>query len=120
MQFMRYALTGGLATATHYLVLFALVEGLHAVAPTAAMAGSLCGAQVAYAGNLRFTFARAQSRHRRAAPRFATVALLGVALNGALVWLGSALGLHYLLAQGLATLAVLVLGFRLNRTWSFS
>ncbi|WP_422014876.1 GtrA family protein [Roseateles sp.] len=121
MQFLRYALTGGLATAAHYLVLFALVEGLHAAAPAAAMAGALCGALVAYAGNRHFTFGGSPASHRRALPRFATVALLGAALNGAIVWLGSvALGLHYLLAQVIATLTVLVIGFRLNRTWSFS
>ncbi|MBL8277640.1 MAG: GtrA family protein [Pelomonas sp.] len=105
----------------HYLVLLTLVEGHLAEAPAAAMAGALCGALLAYAGNRHFTFADSQASYRRALPRFATVALLGAALNGAVVWLASvALGLHYLLAQVPATLIVLVLGYRLNRTWSFS
>lgn len=121
VNILRYALTGGLATAAHYLVMFALVEGQLAEAPAASMAGALCGALVAYAGNRHCTFADPQASHRRALPRFATVALLGAALNGAAVWLALvALGLHYLLAQVLATLIVLVLGYRLNRTWSFS
>lgn len=121
MSFLRYALTGSLATAAHYLVLFALLEGQLATAPAAATAGALCGAVVAYAGNRHFTFADSPASHRRALPGFATVALLGAALNGVVVWLASVvLGLHYLLAQVLATLIVLVLGYRLNRTWSFS
>jgi putative flippase GtrA len=121
VRFLRYALTGGLATSAHYLVLFALVRGLHAQAPASAIAGALCGALVAYAGNRHFTFAGSPASHRQALPRFATVAVLGAMLNGAIVWLVSAaLGLHYLLAQVLATLAVLALSFRLNRIWSFS
>ncbi len=121
MQILRYALTGGLATALHYGVLLALVEGLHTAAPVAAAAGSLCGALLAYAGNRHFTFAGSTAPHGRALPRFALVALLGAALNGAIVWVGTvALGLHYLLAQMLATLAVLLFGFRLNKTWSFA
>ncbi|HEY9106238.1 MAG TPA: GtrA family protein [Roseateles sp.] len=121
MQILRYALTGGLATALHYGVLLALVEGLHGAAPVAAAVGSLCGALLAYAGNRHFTFAASSASHGRALPRFALVALLGAGLNGAIVWLGTAaLGLHYLLAQALATLAVLLLGFQLNKTWSFA
>lgn len=121
MQFLRYALTGGLATVTHYLVLMALVEGLRVAPPWAAAAGALCGAVVAYAGNRRFTFADSGTSHARALPRFALVALFGAALNGIIVGMGiHSLGLHYLLAQLLATATVLVLGFRLNKAWSFA
>jgi putative flippase GtrA len=118
---LRYALTGGLATALHYGVLLTLVEGFHCAAPVAAAAGALCGALLAYAGNRHFTFAAGTAGHGRALPRFALVALLGAGLNAAIVWLGTAaLGLHYLFAQALATLAVLLFGFRLNKTWSFA
>jgi putative flippase GtrA len=46
---------------------------------------------------------------------------VGALLNGACVWgLGHWLGLHYLLAQMLATLMAMIFTYRLNRAWSFA
>lgn len=119
--FLRYTLTGGGATALHYGLLLALVERLHWPAAPAAMLGAVAGAALAYAGNRRWTFGRSAARHRQALPRFALVALVSAALSGAIVWVGSVrLGLHYLVAQALATGAALLLGYRLNKTWSFA
>ena len=76
---------------------------------------------MAYLGNRRFTFADSSTRHRNALPRFLTVAAIGAAVNGLVVWLGSAvLGVHYLAAQGIATGLALLLSYRLNRAWSFA
>jgi putative flippase GtrA len=118
--FLRYALTGGLATVLHYGLLLALVERLLWPPGLAAALGACAGALLAYAGNRRFTFAAGQRRHRAALPRFALVALAGALLNGLIVGALSRLGLHYLLAQLLATLAVLLLGFRINKRWTFA
>ncbi|MET0517197.1 MAG: GtrA family protein [Burkholderiaceae bacterium] len=119
--FIRYALTGAVATGLHYALLLTLVELLGWPAPGAAMLGALAGALLAYAGNKHFTFDAAGVAHVQALPRFALVALAGVLLNGAIVWLfSSRLGLHYLAAQVLATVLTMILTYRLNRTWSFA
>jgi putative flippase GtrA len=88
-------------------------------APAAAL-GALAGALVAYAANRRFTFTRSRAGHRRALPRFLLVAATTMALSASIVRLGTvAWGLHYLLAQALATGVGLVLGYGLNRHWTF-
>ena len=115
---LRYAAVGMLATAAHYAVLWALVEGGRWPPPWAAGVGAAAGAQVAFIGNRRFTFA-----HRGAAwPawwRFQATALLGALTSIVVVGLGVRWGLHYLLAQGVATALVLVLSYSINRRWTF-
>ena len=119
-KFLRYSAGGGIATALHYAVLLVAVELAGVAPPWGSALGSVCGAALAYMWNHRFTFASA-ARHRDALPRFISVALLGAALNAALVALGSqALGWHYLVAQLLATLLVLLAGYALNRFWTFA
>ncbi len=117
-HFSRYTLVGAGATALHYLVLVASVELAGWPAWLGSGLGALVGAQVAYAGNRRFTFA-----HRGAVgaswPRFMLTALGGALLGMAIVALGVRLGLHYLIAQGLATLTSLALTFAINRAWTF-
>lgn len=121
MAFVRYSLAGGVATAVHYAVLLILVEAAGVAAGRAAASGAAAGAVADYLANRRFTFTGSTARHRQALPRFLAVAALGVAVSGLLVWLGSAvLGVHYLVAQVIATVLVLALGYRLNRTWSFA
>lgn len=118
MQFLRYTAAGATATLVHYALLLALVEALRWPVARAAALGALAGAAVAYLLNRRVTFS-VPVPHRQALPRFAAVAVLGALLNGAIV--GSAIrwGAHYLAAQVAATLAVLLLTFQLNKTWSF-
>jgi putative flippase GtrA len=115
-----YLLVGALATAVHYAVLLVLVEAAGLPAAPSAAFGAICGALAAYAGNHRYTFSR-RAKHRRALPRFLTVAAAAAAANGALVWAGTVpLGLHYLAAQVLATAVIVTGGFALNRGWSFA
>ena len=121
MSLPTYALVGAAATATHYATLVLLVEWAHAWPGPSAFAGAVLGAVVAYFGNRRFTFTGTQAPHARAMRRFAVVALAGAVLNGVLVaWGSGPLGLHYLLAQGAATVLVMVLTYHLNRWWTFS
>jgi putative flippase GtrA len=116
---LSYALFGGLATAVHYLVLVALVELGDVGAGLAAAIGATCGALAAYAGNRRFTFA-SHAAHARALPRFLLVAALGAAASAALVFAGTEwFGLHYLLPQVVATSLVFLVGFAVNRRWTF-
>jgi len=121
MIFFWYALAGGIATAVHYVVLLAAVELLgFPPAPSAAL-GALCGAAVSYVVNRHITFPGATLRHQQAIPRFLAVAVAGALFNGALVWAGvHLLAWHYLVAQALATVVVLGLTYRLNRSWTFA
>ena len=118
-QFVRYAGAGVIGTAAHYAVLVALVQGAGSGVVIASTAGAVTGAAINYLLNHRFTFASTES-HRRALPRFAVVAVAGIAVN-ALVLAGmlTLVGPHYLVAQVAATLAVLVAGYLANRTWTF-
>ncbi len=76
------------------------------------------GAQVAFTGNRWFTFG-----HRGAIgaswPRFQAAAAGGAAAGMAVVALGVRLGLHYLAAQLLATVLVMLLTYAVNRRWTF-
>ncbi len=115
----QYALIGLTATAAHYALLMLLVEWAGAPPGPAALMGALLGAGVAYLGNRRYTFSNTAMPHGRAAPRFAAIAGLGAVANAGVVAGGVALGLHYLLAQVLATAVVLLATYHLNRVWTF-
>ena len=80
--------------------------------------GAVCGAAVNYALNHRFTF-RSVRPHAHAAPRFLAVSALGIALNAAIVAAGDTIGMPYLAAQVVATGAVLLTAFTVNRRWTF-
>jgi putative flippase GtrA len=118
-QFLRYAGAGAIGTAAHYAVLVSLVQAAQAGVVAASTAGAVVGAGVNYALNHRFTFASDEA-HRRALPRFAAVAVAGIALN-ALVVAGmlTLVGPYYLAAQVVATLVVLAAGYLANRAWTF-
>lgn len=117
-RFVRYATVGAVATAAHYALLAMVVELLGWPAWLGSGLGATLGAQVAFFGNRVFTFA-----HRGpVAPawfKFQGTALAGALLGMAIVAAGVAAGLHYLLAQVVATLASLVLTFAINRAWTF-
>ena len=114
----RYAAVGAVATAAHYALLWAGVELGHWWPALAAGAGAALGAQVAFLGNRHFTFGH-QGPLWPAWWRFQLTAVLGGLTSVAVVWAGTRLGLHYLLAQATATLLALVLTFAVNRRWAF-
>jgi putative flippase GtrA len=115
----RYALVGAGATAAHWATLAWLVEGPLLPAWLASGLGAFVGAQLAFVGNRHFTFA-----HRGPAwPawwRFMGTAAMGGLAGMALVGAGVAWGVHYLLAQAAATVAVMLGTFAVNRRWAFS
>lgn len=116
-QFLRYAGVGAAATALHWALLALAVEALRWPAWLGSGLGAVAGAQLAYAGNRRFTFG---ARHAATAWwRFQGTALLGGAWGMAVVAVAVGLGLHYLVAQALATGSAMVLTFAVNRVWTF-
>ncbi len=117
-MFVRYCLVGAIATAVHYLVLVLCVEGAGWPAWWASGVGAVVGAQVAYIGNRWFTFAH-RGQVGASWPRFQATALAGALLGMAVVAAAVRLGLHYVLAQMLATGLSLVLTFGINQVWTF-
>jgi putative flippase GtrA len=118
-QFVRYAGAGAIGTGAHYAVLIALVQLAGTGAVAASTAGAVAGALVNYGLNHRYTFA-SRKAHAQALPRFAAVAVAGIALN-ALVLAATlaAFDPPYLVAQVVATGAVLLAGYVANRAWTF-
>jgi putative flippase GtrA len=117
---LRYAAAGAAGTAAHYLLLIFLVEWRGVQPSVAAIGGAVLGAIVNYALNYHVAFATKAS-HRQTLPKFAVVGMLSAALNGSIVWLFTQVAhLHYLLAQVIATCCVLLVGYALNRTWTFA
>lgn len=117
-RFARYAAVGAFATAVHYALLSAVVELAHWPAWLGSGLGAAVGAQVAFFGNRGFTFAHA-GPIGPAWFKFQGTALAGALLGMVIVAAGVRWGLHYLLAQVIATFASLVLTFSINRAWTF-
>lgn len=117
-QLPRYAAVGVVATASHYALMVLAVEQSRWPAWLASGVGALLGAQVAFWGNRRFTF-----EHRGllgpAWLRFHVTAGAGALLGMGLVALGVRAGLHYLLAQAVATVVAMLATFAINRAWAF-
>lgn len=118
-RFLRYAAVGAVATAVHYAILAACVEAALLPPPWAAALGAWVGAQVAFAGNAWFTFVGAPVTFT-AWLRFQIVAVLAAAISFSIVAVGVRAGLHYLVAQAIATLVALFVGYEVNRRWSFA
>jgi putative flippase GtrA len=118
-QFLRYGIAGAAGTALQYAVLVSLVQCTQTPAVAASTAGAVAGALVNYLLNHRWAFVSTRS-HDHALPRFATVALAGIALNAiVMATMFKLVGVHYVLAQLAATSVVMVVGFLANRAWTF-
>ncbi len=115
----RYALVGAVATLAHYAVLALAVERRWLAPAPAAALGAWIGAQVAYALNVRVTFTDARFGFA-SWWRFQATAVIGAALSFAIVGAGVAVGLHYLVAQVVATVLAMGLTYAINRRWSFA
>jgi len=117
-QFTKFVAAGGAGTALHYLILIVLVSQFGVPAGSAAFVGATAGACTVYLINSRYTF-DSQHSHARTLPRFALMALVGAVLNGMLVAMLSTAGLYFLLAQMIATIAILVINFIVSKLWIF-
>jgi putative flippase GtrA len=119
-QALRFAVVGLLASAAHVGAALLLIErGGLAVLVANALAFSLA-VLVSYGGNHAWAFRR-QGGHERHFPRFLAIAVLGLALNQAIVFAAvTVAGLAYLYAIGIVVLAVPGLTFLASRQWAFA
>lgn len=117
VKFTSFALVGVLGTAAHYLVLYLLVETQGYNPVLASACGAFAGLLVNYVLNFKLTFNSTQA-HTRTFPKFALIALCGMAFNVALMAVLTP-HFYYLYAQVLTTLLVLHWNFFANTLWTF-
>lgn len=111
---------GLVATATHYSVLIATVQGLGGAPVPCSLLGYCCGGLVSYQLNRSHTFA-SNRPHGEAVWRFAAVALVGFLLT--LLFMSVLVDgwrSPYLLAQAATTGTVMVWNYIANRFWTFA
>jgi len=116
---LRFGVSGAIATATHATLFTAAVE-LFSIAPVIATTLSFCAALiVSYGLNFHWTFA-SSGMHRVILPRYAVVALTGLALNVMITYVVVNIGGHW---YGYALLAVItivpLMTFLLSKYWAF-
>ncbi|MYN29089.1 GtrA family protein [Duganella levis] len=118
IRFVTYAMVGAVGTLAQYVVLASFVS-LHWAKPvTASVIGALVGAVINYLLNARFTFG--STAHSSALPKFAATAIFGAAVNGLLMKvLIDFANVNYLVAQVIASAAVLAITYSLNLVWTF-
>lgn len=114
-----YVGAGGIATASHYAFVVAAVEIFGAVPIVATTAGFALGAAIKYWLNYTAAF-RSRASHRQAVGRFVVALAALMALNTLLFYLlATRLGIHYLVAQAITTVALVPPGYYLHRLWVF-
>ncbi len=113
-QFLRFAAVGAVATSAHFAVMIALVELARVHPVVATVCGFAVGAVVSYSLNRRFTF-ETRPAYGRGLAKFLAVIAIGALLNAGIVALVIDWGLHYLVAQVIATLIVLVWNYAGSR-----
>jgi putative flippase GtrA len=106
---------GATATATHYATLITLVG--FGVAALPASAASVAGLLTHYCISSRWVFTPVRPQ-RATFGRFILV-WRWRSFNSLLMWAGLALGLHYLVAQILSTIFVMLVNYVLHANWTF-
>jgi len=120
LQFLKFALIGGLATATHVLVALGAFYAAGLGAFSANLAGFACAWLVSYAGNRAWTFAATQS-HSVTAPKFLAVSLAGLVLNQAIIYVAcDVAALPFWFGLAIVVAAVPVLQYLAARHWVFA
>jgi putative flippase GtrA len=118
-QFICFAAIGTIGTAAHYGVLVYLVEMCSVRPLIGSVSGFICGAIVNYLLNYYITF-QSKRPHQKASVQFFSIAIMGLPLNGAIMFgTNELMGVHYVLSQVIATLVTLVWNFLGNRWWTF-
>lgn len=118
-QLVTYSAVGLIGTAGHYLTLICTVRfaGLHPV-PASAL-GFGVGAVLNYFANYYITF-RSTRRHLPTLVLFLSVAVLGLAVNTAVMTLFTVwLRVFYLASQVVASGVVVLVTYVVNRVWTF-
>lgn len=120
MKFVKFLGVGGTATAIQYGILILLVEMNLAAPVIASTVGYIVSSAANYLLNYYFTFA-SNARHGAAVVKFFIVASAGLGINTVLLYLMTEIAsAYYLLAQVIATGAVLFWNFFIHRHWTYA
>ena len=118
-QAARFAAVGGAATATHLCVGLLLAENLGLAPFWANLCAFAAAVLVSYSGNLFWTFGMASEGLGRL-PRFAALALCGLAVNQAIVFAAVTMaGWNYRVALAIVLLVFPILTYLGSRQWVF-
>lgn len=118
-QLFRFLGVGLLATASHFIVVIALVEAVSLDVKLANALAWSVALGVSYSGHHRWTFP-GEGAHANPFPRYVAVSLTGLALNLATVWLfHDHLSAHYLVATTSGVGLSVLVTFVLSRFWVF-
>jgi len=136
--FLRYLVSGGLATGVHFSVLIALIEYQLTTPVQATMIGAACGFLVNYHIQFHWTF-KVSGSHRRFFTRYLLISALMFGLNAQIFWLATLpdplvlldslpypsqipqpKNIAYWYAQIIATGIVFFCNFLTNRYFTFS
>ena len=120
LQMIIYGIIGIGGTICHYIVLLTLVELLNFNAVIASSMGFIAGALVNHELNRKILFRLTIRSHFNTAIRFLLTATLGFFVNiGIIFILVESANIYYLFAQIIATLAVYLITFFINKLWTF-
>ena len=118
LRFGRYIVSGFIAVVVHYSSLFILVsQGLDPILATSL--GFALAIVVNYISQYYWVFNTSRP-HRHTFPSYVGVTVAMMGTNASIFWFASAkLDWHYMFAQAVATAAVVVLNFTINRRFTF-
>ncbi|MDJ0950176.1 MAG: GtrA family protein [Alphaproteobacteria bacterium] len=120
VQFISYGLAGATAVAAHLLVLWCLVELAGTESTLASAIGFCCAVPINYLLQHRLVFSQ-RSNHVRFFVRYVVVTFAALGLNVALFSTAVyVLGIHYMVAQVIATSIVFFVNFSVNRAYTFA
>lgn len=116
----KFLLVGGTATLIQFIMLCILIEYVTNEKVVSAVLAYSLSTIYNYIMSYTYTFS-ASNNHSTALPKFLFIALLGLVFNTMIFTLFSeVIGIHYLIAQFIATCCVLVWNFVMNNCWSFN
>jgi putative flippase GtrA len=116
-----YTLIGLLATTTHYVLLYTLVDVLQLLDPVPATTiGFLAGACVSFVCNSKFVFKQEEMRATALIKFVLLVALNGSANTLLMIVFVKLMHMQYLLAQCIVTLLLYLSNFVICKLWIFN
>jgi len=116
---MRFGVVGVLTAVLHYGLLYLGVAWLHLNATLASSLGFIIAVIFNYLMHYNWTFGE-PAPHGRTLRRYLVMIGCGFLINAASMYLSEqVLGMHYLLAQALAMVAVVLWNFVLSNSWVF-
>lgn len=118
-SFIRYFISGSLATVVHFLILILLVEQFKIIPTISSSVGYLFAVIFNYLAQYYWTF-KPTGSHKRFVIRFLGVTAITFLINAGLVWfLTESQKIPYLISQVFSTGTVFILNFVINYHFTF-